>query len=171
MKKIILNLIALLCIFYGNAQKTDNEYKEEWEEDVVETKHIEDKTFVHWENSFKEAIVKSKLEKKPILIYFTGSDWCGPCKRLDEKLFHTEKFVSYSKEKMVLYMADFPRNTDLVSEINRSSNKQLSRKYNQESFPTIIIVDENGGVLGRKNGSYIIEYYFPFFESITNSYN
>ena len=72
---------------------------------------------------------------------------------------------------MVLYMADFPRNTDLVSEINRSSNKQLSRKYNQESFPTIIIVDENGGVLGRKNGSYIIEYYFPFFESITNSYN
>ena len=172
MKKIFLNLVVFLCVFYGSAQETGFEAREDWEEDVVveEVEVLEDKIAVNWENTFKEAVVKAKETHKPILIYFTGSDWCGPCKRIDENLFHTEKFVKFSEENLVLYTADFPRNTDLVSEENKKMNKQLSKKYNQESFPTMIIVDERGYVLARRNGSYMVDSYFPFFEKHLRNY-
>lgn len=170
MKKIFLSLVVFLCVFYGNAQETGLESREEWEEDVVVEEDLEDKIVVNWESTFKEAVAKAKAIHKPILIYFTGSDWCGPCKRIDEELFHTEKFVKFSEENLVLYTANFPRNTDLVSEENKKINKQLSKKYNQESFPTMLIVDERGNVLARRNGSYMVDSYFPFFEKHLQRY-
>lgn len=162
MKRIILGLIAVSSVFFASAQEVDFDAVEEVE--FVEV--VEEQIIVNWEVTFKEAVAKAKQEHKPILIYFTGSDWCGPCIQLDEKLFHTEKFVAFSEDNMVLYMANFPRNTDLVSDENKRVNKQLSARYNQESFPTMIVVDENGNVLGRKNGSYLIDYYYPFFEEM-----
>lgn len=157
MKKAVL-IIALFLggITFINAQ-------ESIKKEVIDIDK-KSETTVKWEANFKGALMKASSEKKPILIYFTGSDWCGPCKRLDKNLFHTEKFKNFSDKKLVLYMADFPRNTDLVSPTNRATNKELSTRYKQSSFPTMIIINEKGEVLGRKNGSYMIEYYYPFFE-------
>lgn len=157
MKKAVL-IIALFFsgIAFVNAQ-------ESIQEEVIEV-NTEATIAIGWQATFKEALIKARKEKRPILIYFTGSDWCGPCKRLDKNLFHTEKFKKFSDEKLVLYMADFPRNTDLVSPANRATNKELSLRYGQSSFPTMIMINEKGEILGRKNGSYMIEYYYPFFE-------
>ncbi len=125
---------------------------------------------INWQPTLETAIKKSKEENKPILVYFTGSDWCGPCINLDRSLFHTEKFKKFSDENLVLYMADFPMNKDLVSKENREINKQLSEKYGQSSFPTILFIDDTGAEFGRKSGSYLPEYYFPFFEEIANQF-
>ncbi|TCI84385.1 thioredoxin family protein [Tenacibaculum sp. M341] len=125
---------------------------------------------VIWEPTFKEALEKAKSEQKPILIYFTGSDWCGPCIQLDKELFHTEKFETFAKEKMVVYMADFPRNRDLITSDARKINKELSKKYKQTSFPTMVIIDAKGNVLGQKNGKYMAEYYYPFFEEVVRAF-
>ncbi|MDY0781092.1 thioredoxin family protein [Tenacibaculum sp. IB213877] len=119
---------------------------------------------ITWEVTFKDAVKKARKERKPILIYFTGSDWCGPCMRLDKDLFHTEKFKQFADENMILYMADYPRNRDLVTPENKSTNEELSARYAQTSFPTLIMINDKGEVLGRKNGSYMTEYYYPFFE-------
>jgi len=35
----------------------------------------------------------------------------------------------------------------------------------------MIVIDKNGNVLGRKNGAYIAEYYYPFFEEMVRNYN
>ena len=78
--------------------------------------------------------------------------------------------AKFSEENLVLYTANYPRNTDLVSLENKKTNKQLSKKYKQESFPTMIVVDEKGNVLGRKIGSYMVEYYYPFFEEMVRNY-
>lgn len=125
---------------------------------------------VIWEPTFKEALEKAKNEQKPILIYFTGSDWCGPCIQLDKELFHTEKFETFAKEKMVVYMADFPRNRDLITSDARKINKELSKKYKQTSFPTMVVIDAKGNVLGQKNGKYMAEYYYPFFEEVVRAF-
>ncbi|WP_335967287.1 thioredoxin family protein [Galbibacter sp. PAP.153] len=37
---------------------------------------------VNWLTDYPEAKAIAKQEKKNILMYFTGSDWCGPCKML-----------------------------------------------------------------------------------------
>ena len=48
---------------------------------------VENVVVLDWQPTFKMA-----LKNKPVLIYFTGSDWCSLCKILDEKLFHILNF-------------------------------------------------------------------------------
>lgn len=150
--------MMFLSVFYATAQDTT-------------TSTIDNEIHVNWQSSFEDAVLKAKKEHKPILIYFTGSDWCGPCMQLDKKLFHTQKFADFSDENLVLYTADYPRNGDLVSLETITVNKQLSKKYNQSSFPTLLVIGENGKLLGKKEGAYLASYYYPFFEQVVNDYN
>ena len=115
--------------------------------------------------SMQEAL--DAQEKKPKKIFMdVYTDWCGPCKRLEVDVFSTEKFINFSNENMILYKADFPRNTDLVSAENKTMNEQLSYRYNQTSFPTMVVINQYGTELGRKNGVYMSDSYFYFFEDI-----
>lgn len=50
---------------------------------IILSQEATSETTLNWVSSYDEALSKSKEEKKPILIYFKGSDWCGPCKVLD----------------------------------------------------------------------------------------
>ena len=159
MKKIILSfIICLLAITNSRGQ-----------EELVIEESIQ-KIKINWETTFKRALKKAKKQNKPILIYFTGSDWCGPCKVLDKKLFHTEKFKKIADESLILYMVDVPRNKDLVKEKTRIINEEISRKYNQNAFPTLILVNAEGDMLDMKKGFYMTEYYYPFFENIIANY-
>ncbi|SNR15041.1 thioredoxin family protein [Tenacibaculum jejuense] len=157
MGRIIYTLLLVFSVTLGLHAQQENEVKTDAEKSI-------------WSPTMKAAIEKATTENKPILIYFTGSDWCGPCINLDKNLFHTEKFEEFATENLALYTADFPRNRDLVSKENRKINKELIHRYDQSSFPTIILVDAKGEVLGRKNGAYLPEYYFPFFEKIVSQY-
>lgn len=155
MKKIFLTLVVILAINTSFAQQslTLNEH-----ENLV------------WETSFDIAIQKSKIENKPVLVFFTGSDWCMPCKMVDEKLFNTAKFKGYSDDNLILYKADFPRNTDLVSQEAKKKNNKLQYRYGIDAFPTVVVVNAKGNVLGKKRGAYTPEYYYPFLENITRKY-
>ena len=175
MNKILFTLLFTFGIFHLSFAQ-DNLFDDIDEAPVEEATAsssgyiIEEKPSANWQTSFEEALSKAKNEQKPLLIYFTGSDWCGPCKRLEEDVFSTEKFINMSDENLVLYKADFPRNTDLVSPENKSMNQQLSTRYNQTSFPTMLIINEYGSTLGRKNGVYMSDSYFYFFEDIVRRY-
>ena len=37
---------------------------------------------IKWQNDMTQAAELAKKEKKPILILFTGSDWCPPCMKM-----------------------------------------------------------------------------------------
>lgn len=165
MKHIFLTLL-FVSISVLNAQ---TQIEETTHESLVVTEE-KGTHEVDWQSSFEAAINKAKEINKPVLIYFTGSDWCGPCMRLDKELFHTEKFKVFSKENMVLYKANYPRNSDLVTKENRRINEELSIRYGQSSFPTMIVVNADGVVLGRKDGTYVSDYYYPFFDGIIRDF-
>ncbi|HBO56905.1 MAG TPA: hypothetical protein DD622_00545, partial [Opitutae bacterium] len=38
-----------------------------------------DSTHGAWELNFEQALARAKAENKPMLLDFTGSDWCGWC--------------------------------------------------------------------------------------------
>ncbi len=103
---------------------------------------------LHWINDFNKAKEIAQKENKNILIFFTGSDWCGLCKSLDKDFFASEKFKKIATKNLVLYKADFPRRTDLVSPKQKQINEELDKKYSKSRrkrvFPTIIIADKNG---------------------------
>lgn len=121
-----------------------------------------------WEKNYKTALKKANKEKKKVLIYFTGSDWCGPCIKLDRELFSSKKFIDIATKNFILYKANFPRNEDLVSKKNREVNIYLQKKFKQESFPTLLFVNSRGREIARKKGFIITEYYYPFFQKIIN---
>lgn len=144
-------------------------YSQEIAENTIEVAEIEE-IVLDWIPTYKEALKKAKKEKKPVLIYFTGSDWCGPCKILDDKLFHTKKFKSLSDKNLILLEVDIPRRRDLIAPKKMKENLYLQKKYRVKAFPTLMMVNHRGKKLGAKKGFIMTEYYYPFFQSVLRKY-
>ncbi|MDC8003844.1 thioredoxin family protein [Aureisphaera galaxeae] len=104
---------------------------------------------LNWLYNLDAAKEVSKAEKKPILIYFTGSDWCAPCKALKTDFFETEAFAERANS-MVLVMIDYPRRMDIITEEQRAYNKTIMAKYNKNgSFPLLVMTNSKGKALGE----------------------
>ena len=65
-----------------------------------------------WLTDFEAAKAKAKAENKPMLLDFTGSDWCGWCVKLDKEVFSKAAFKDYADAELVLVEIDFPRNKE-----------------------------------------------------------
>lgn len=70
---------------------------------------------LNWELNYKEALKRAKNEGKPVLIYFKGSDWCGPCKIIERDLFGTNKFSNLANTELVLLEFDIPRDMTILT--------------------------------------------------------
>jgi len=61
-----------------------------------------------------------------VFLFFTGSDWCGWCKRLEEEILTTSEFKNYAKEKLILVKLDFSSQIE-QSEALQNQNRTLGR--------------------------------------------
>ena len=95
---------------------------------------------LNWNTNLVEAVDKAIAEKKPLLLFFTGSDWCGWCKRLQAEAFFKPELEKWAKEKVVLMELDFPRRTALPDEI-REQNMNIQRMFGVRGYPTIWFVN------------------------------
>ncbi len=104
-----------------------------------------------WQPSFSDAVTKATEEDKPIVLVFSGSDWCAPCIRLKKHIFDSEEFKVYASEHYVLYNADFPRKKqNQLPEPLMTTNKSLIEKYNPKGyFPLVVVLDKDEKVLGE----------------------
>jgi protein disulfide-isomerase len=101
-----------------------------------------------WTSDFAKAKSVAAEKKLPILALFTGSDWCPWCKKLNGEVLSSDEFKAYAKDNVVLFMADFPRTTQLAKETVKQ-NQDLSDKYKVEGFPTVILLNAAGKELAR----------------------
>ena len=95
----------------------------------------------------KEAI----SQNKPILLVFSGSDWCAPCIKLDKSIWQSAEFKEYAATNLVLERADFPKKkqNQLDPDIKKQ-NESLADIYNKDGiFPLVVVLDSNGKVLGK----------------------
>lgn len=105
-----------------------------------------------WLTNLEEAEKISQQSKKPILMYFTGSDWCPPCVALKRDFFESEEF-STRAEGFVLLMVDYPRRVDIITPEQMTYNKKIMAKYNQsKSFPKLLVLNYKGQELGKLSG-------------------
>ena len=93
-----------------------------------------------WNNNLKNSTEISKKTKKPLLLFFTGSDWCGWCIRLQTEVFKTPEFKKWANENVVLVELDFPRRTVLAPEITEQNN-QLQQFFAVQGYPTVWFVN------------------------------
>ena len=78
-----------------------------------------------WLTDYDEALAESTRSGKPVLTLFTGSDWCPHCRTLEERVFSTSEFESWSEEHVVLLMLDLPE-----SGISPAVRSERSRREN-----------------------------------------
>lgn len=101
-----------------------------------------------WHELMVVAQRKSAQTGKPILVDFTGSDWCHWCVKLKEDVFETKTFKNWARENVILLELDYPRSVEQRDEI-KQQNADMAERYNIESYPTVLLLDANGEVLGK----------------------
>lgn len=109
---------------------------------------------IQWLSNYDEAAKIAQQQQLPLFLFFTGSDWCTWCTRLENEVFDTPEFQSRAGNKFVFVSLDFPMHHQLEPRI-ASQNQQLKAKYGVSGFPSIVIVDAQGhkiGVSGYRPG-------------------
>jgi protein disulfide-isomerase len=98
-----------------------------------------------------DAAKKLAAERQlPILLDFSGSDWCGWCKIMEENVFTKPEWKTYAKENLVMVLLDYPRDKSLIPEKYIERNKALKAEYGVTGYPTFVVLDDDGETeLGR----------------------
>jgi protein disulfide-isomerase len=116
MKKIFITLLLIVCSFAVEAQE------------------------LVWQTDLNKAVAISEKSKKPMLLFFTGSDWCGWCIRLQKEVLKTPEFTKWANENVVLLELDFPRRTPQLPEIQKQNN-ELQQFFGIKGYPTVWFVN------------------------------
>lgn len=99
---------------------------------------------VNWMTNYDQAVEAGKQSNKPLVLLFTGSDWCTWCIKLERESLDTPEFASAVDGKFIFVKLDFPRST-LSNVGNSSQNDALRDKFKVMGFPTVVIVDPATG--------------------------
>ena len=124
MKKIFLTLLITLSVMAIQAQEAE------------------------WHTDLNKAMAVSKKSKKPLFLFFTGSDWCGWCIKLQKEVFKTPEFAKWAKENVVLVELDFPKRTQQSDEL-KQQNAQLNSFFQVRGYPTVWITDVSKNKEGK----------------------
>ncbi len=123
---------------------------------------------INWQNNIEEALQKAGKTNKHVFVFFTGSDWCSWCDKLNSEVFDYQVFKDYVQENMVMVKLDYPRGNILSKEQqNYNSAKQV--QYNIPGFPSVIILDSAGKVIiqtGYREGG--ADQYVKFLQESLN---
>ena len=97
------------------------------------------------------AVERAKAEKKLVFVEFTGSDWCIPCIKFEQHVMGDAKFVEFVAKRLVPGRLDIPYRKNIDAELKRR-NEALAEKHEVKIYPTFLILDAEGGEVGRREG-------------------
>jgi len=104
-----------------------------------------------WLTSLPQAQAQAKKEGKMVLMDFTGSDWCPPCKALHKNVLSSKDFLAFAEKNLVLVELDFPARKKQDAALKKA-NKALSEEYKVKGFPTVVVLDKEGKEIFREVG-------------------
>lgn len=119
-----------------------------------------------WEESVTIARKRAAREGKPLLIWFTDTSGSPMCKALEQELFARPDFGKWATEHLVrlrvdanVAATDYVSNPDIslgeketrrIDAINYV--KRLKKQYKALGYPTVILLNPSGEVVGRYRG-------------------
>ena len=106
------------------------------------------------ETDLAKALAAAKDGDRAVLVEFTGSDWCPPCKALRANILSKPEFSEYVRSKNIVFVElDFPRQEGKVPpEVMREREAHL-RTYGITGFPTMLLLDKDGAPYAKVVGS------------------
>ena len=103
-----------------------------------------------WHTDMEKAIDIATKENKKMMLFFTGSDWCGWCIKLQNEVLKTSDFEKWANKNVVLVELDFPRRTAQAENI-KAQNGQLQHMFQVRGYPTIYFVKPEKKLDGKTN--------------------
>lgn len=96
---------------------------------------------VTWMTNSEEAFALAQENDVPVMMVFSGSDWCRPCIQLTREVFETAIFQEYATGNMILLKVDFPRarKNRLPSELQQQNNTLAERWNPHGEFPLVVV--------------------------------
>lgn len=135
---------------------------------------------INWQTNYPAALAQAKASSKPLLLFFTGSDWCTWCIKLEDEALNTPEFSDGVGNKFIFVKLDFPLNNTQDPQI-KNQNKQLQEKYNVRGYPSIILIDpkqeqqigstgyrQGGGRLYAEHLQQLLKGYSAYKQQINN---
>jgi len=104
-----------------------------------------------WQTDYKAALEQAAKENKPVLLDFTGSDWCGWCIKLNKETFSQPEFQKFAEKNLILVELDFPQGKPQADSVKKQ-NEELQAKYGVEGFPTLVLLNSKGKEIARNPG-------------------
>lgn len=135
MKRINLILASFLMVLFVAATPEANQHNQEE---------------LNWYTDVDQAIEVANNLNKPIFAFFTGSDWCGWCKKLQRDVFVKKAFKDWASEEVVLLELDFPRYKKIPEE-QAVQNQELQKLFKVRGFPTIWLFSVSKGEGDKRN--------------------
>lgn len=114
--KTIIPVLLLVVTISVEAQEVKNGLT--WYTDITKVQQVSEKT------------------KKPVFAFFTGSDWCGWCHRLQAAVFNKQGFKEWAKQNVILLELDYPRTKQLPAALAKQ-NAELQQFFQVQGYPTV----------------------------------
>lgn len=115
----VVGIISLLCLFNINLFSQNEKVETlEWHTDLMKVHDLSVKT------------------KKPIFAFFTGSDWCGWCIKLQSNVFSKPEFIEWAKKNVILLELDYPRAKQLPPALV-AQNASMQQAFGVTGYPTV----------------------------------
>jgi len=143
-RSALLVLAAVICVALSGCGRQS----ESTDVPVTESKPPAPAGRPGWITSYEQGQQEAQAGNKLMLVDFTGSDWCGWCKLLDQEVFSQPEFKEYASKNLVLVEVDFPKRKRLPDEM-KTRNMQLAYRYQVQGFPTIVLVNGDGQKVGE----------------------
>lgn len=93
--------------------------------------------------TLEQALAAAKLEEKRIFIDVM-TDWCGPCKRMSEKIFSLQEVGEFYNKNFI--------NVKLNAESEENNGLELAKSYLVDSYPTYLFLTDDGALIERSGG-------------------
>lgn len=106
-----------------------------------------------WTMDLDAAKIVAIEKNLPILLNFTGSDWCGWCKLMEKNVFSTQEWQDYAKDNIMMVLIDFPKSKSIVPEEYVERNEKLKASYDVNGFPTFVILNDDAETTLGKLGA------------------
>ena len=98
-----------------------------------------------WSADLAKALATAKAGNKAVLVEFTGSDWCPPCKMMHDNVFSKKEFIAAASKNFILVEIDMPKGDKAVAE----KNQPTVEKFKVNRFPTVVLLDSAGKEFAR----------------------
>ena len=97
---------------------------------------------IRFDESGLESVIQREKKKKKPIFYMAYADWCPHCKNIKATTLRDPEVVSFMNANYVFAGLNF----------EKPGSEDFKTKYNVKTFPTFLVLDENGQELARFTG-------------------